>query len=89
MGLDLVELIMEVERTFDVTISNAQAEQSVTVGQLYDVVRAQIVERNPTVAPGYTGPQWERYLTLVEHELGVPRDQLTPEAHFVKDLGVD
>lgn len=89
MGLDFVELIMEIEHTFDVTISDAQAGQSVTVGQLYDVIRAQIVVRDPTIPPGYTGPPWELYLTIIAEELGVPRDVLTPSTHFVKDLGAD
>ena len=88
MGLDLVELIMEVERTFDVSIANADVEQARTVGQLFDVIRAQVAERDPTVGPDRAGPLWERYLALVEHELGIPRHRLQAEADFVRDLRV-
>jgi len=36
MGLDAVELVIEVEEAFDVQISDAEAERICTVGQLYD-----------------------------------------------------
>ena len=42
MGLDLVELVIEVEKTFDINILNADAEKIITVGQLYDYVLAKL-----------------------------------------------
>ena len=88
MGLDIVELIMEVEQTFDVSIGNADVEQARTVGQLFDVVCAQVAQRDPTVGTDRTGPLWERYLAVIESELGIARDQLRPDADFIRDLGV-
>lgn len=38
MGLDSVELLMEVEYTFDIVISDPEAEKISTVGELYDCV---------------------------------------------------
>ena len=38
--LDLVELVMEIEDTFGLTISDASAESWRTVGQVVDYVRA-------------------------------------------------
>lgn len=37
-SLDCVELIMEVEKEFDISIKDEDAEQCVTVGQMYDLV---------------------------------------------------
>jgi acyl carrier protein len=42
MGLDLVELVIEVEKAFDINILNADAEKIITVGQLYDYVVAKL-----------------------------------------------
>jgi acyl carrier protein len=38
MGLDLVELVIEVEETFRITIPNEEAANIVTVGQLYECI---------------------------------------------------
>lgn len=38
MGLDSVELIMEVETAFDIRIPDPEAEKIVTVGDLYETV---------------------------------------------------
>ena len=38
MGLDLVELVIEVEETFGITIPNEEAANIVTVGQLYECI---------------------------------------------------
>ena len=42
MGLDAVELVMQVEDTFQLEIPDRDAEQLVTVGQLYDYVRRRV-----------------------------------------------
>ncbi len=38
MGLDAVELVIDVEEAFDIRISDERAEQILTVGNLYDVI---------------------------------------------------
>lgn len=38
MGLDIVELIVEVEKWFDITIPDAEAEKACTVGKLVDCI---------------------------------------------------
>lgn len=42
MGLDTVELVMQVEETFQLEIPDRDAEQLVTVGQLYEYVRRRV-----------------------------------------------
>ena len=48
MGLDTVELVIEVEKAFDISILDADAEKIITVGQLYDCVVSKLPahERN-------------------------------------------
>lgn len=38
MGLDVVELVMRVEETFEITIEDEEAEQTATIGQFYALV---------------------------------------------------
>jgi len=88
MGLDLVEMVMEVESEFGIEISEADAERLRTVGLLFDYVHARVAP-TPGVGVPYAGELWERYLSVLERELGVDRDRLQPTARFVDDLGVD
>ena len=83
MGLDSVELVMDLETAF-----NASATDGVTlttVGALYDWVRAQVAPDAPTES--YAGELWERYLDVVERSTGIPRRLLRPDADF-RDLGL-
>jgi acyl carrier protein len=51
MGLDTVELVMEVEDEFGLSIPDADAEQIQTVGQLYAYVCHRLRPRAETVCP--------------------------------------
>ena len=42
MGLETVELVIEVEENFDISILDADAEKIITVGQLYDCVLSKL-----------------------------------------------
>jgi acyl carrier protein len=54
MGLDVIEMIMEVEETFDITIPDEEAERIRTVGDLFHVVLGRIpLDEKP---PGQSGP---------------------------------
>ena len=41
MGLDTIELVMDVEESFDITIADTDAQDIVTVGDLYELVKSQ------------------------------------------------
>lgn len=90
MGLDIVELVMQVESVFGIEIPDADASKLRTVGDLYDyLVRAVAPEvASPDGGP-YDGELWERYLDVVEAESGVVRSRLQPNASFTGDLRMD
>jgi hypothetical protein len=72
MGLDVIEMVMEVESAFGIDIPDADAARLTTVGALYDYVARQTAP-GATVADGgpYSGELWERYLDVLEREIGV------------------
>ena len=99
MGLETIELAMQIEKTFDVDLTDALPVDLLTVGSLFDFITRQ---RSPTDArPGcgpYYGQLWEKYLEIIEE--GVPladfapfapfaRSRLTPATRFREDLLVD
>jgi acyl carrier protein len=76
MGLDTIELVIEVEKAFDISILDADAEKIITVGQLYDCVvsklPAQETERCLSAAAFY---RFRRELT---GQFGVNRRDVRP-----------
>ena len=60
MGLEIVELVMDVERAFGVQIPKSTAEQLRTVGSLFDYVRRHIAPGAELPDDGpYAGALWE------------------------------
>jgi hypothetical protein len=90
VGLDIVEMFMEVESTFGVEILDEAGARLTTVGALYDYVATHVQPTAPAASAGvYSGELWERYLDVLEREIGVKRSALRPEASFVHDLRMD
>ena len=90
MGLDLVELVIELEAEFDVSLPQSQLESATTVGALFSViVDALPPATRPADAPTFSGTLWERYLTVVALQLDVPRKTLRPDSRFIADLGAN
>jgi hypothetical protein len=90
MGLDIVEMFMEVESVFEIEIPDSMAPYLNTVGALYDYVVTHVQTIGDHASPGsYAGPLWERYLDVLERETGCRRSTLRPEARFVQDLKMD
>jgi acyl carrier protein len=82
MGIDIVELVMEAEEEFEVTIPDAIASGVETAGELSEVIRERLAALGlPEIDP------WPRVQRLISDQLGVPIERVTPKAHFVRDLG--
>jgi hypothetical protein len=87
MGLDRVELVMEIQTTFGVNVADSNATDIRTVGDLFDV----IVELTAT-EPGvdrYSGELWNRYLVVIQQFTDLPCERLVPSARLEQDLGLD
>jgi hypothetical protein len=90
MGLDSVELIMEVEKEFALDIPDHDAVTLLTVGRLYDYVATHAPALPADARAGlFAGATWERYRDLVSAEIGVPVTALNPDLCWVQDLGLD
>lgn len=86
MGLDSVELVMEIEEEFAVAISDEVAPTLGRMGELRDFVEQMLADRGEAVSESNV---WERLKVLVGHQLGVDPATLRPETHLVHDLGMD
>ena len=83
MGLDSVQLIMDVEAKFGFDISDADAGKIRSVGDLHEYILAHAQPRpDPEAA-------WAWLVETIEEEFGIPRKRIVPEAWIVRDLGIE
>jgi acyl carrier protein len=83
MGLDTVELVIEVEKAFDIAILDADAERIATVGQLYEFVLAKLPLQQTTRCPSAAG--FYRFRRALIAQFGVDRQDVHP-ARLVAQL---
>lgn len=74
MGLDLVELVMEVEDAFGIEISDEEATRCDTVGKLIAVVRDKVGDRTPEIC--LTSRTFYRLRRVLMANLGIERRQV-------------
>lgn len=85
MGLDTVELIVEIEKSFDISIPDEDAECIATVGQLADYIYE-------NQKPGYKIEKTEidkDVIHLVSIMSGLPKEEIQLHHSFTNDLGMD
>jgi len=86
MGLDSVELVMEIEEEFEIEISNEIAPTLVTVGDLFAFIVQTFEARGISIDDAEI---WNRLTRIFEDSFGIPARLIVPEAHIVYDLGLD
>lgn len=80
MGLDTVELVIDIEETFGITISDHEAADIVTVGQLCDFITARVplVGGTQSARACLTSRAFYRLRQAFVHTVGVARENVQP-----------
>ena len=86
MGLDTVELVMEAEKHFGVSVPDERAEKTVTVEQF---ARLLCELRAKTATPLPYDVVLLQFQQMVAKQFKIQIERIVPEARFVKDLGLD
>jgi hypothetical protein len=84
MGLDGVELIMAVEREFDIEITQDDANRLRTVADFHELVLAKIPD-----AASLDPSVWVRLVRVISEEQGISPARILPAARLVADLGIN
>ena len=86
MGLDSVDLVMEFEEAFEITIPDADAEKLHTVGDVTNYVTARLAAEG---RPRDRDFVYAMVCVVTCDQCGVTLDQLTEQTSFIEDLGID
>ena len=89
MGLDTVELVIAIEEEFDISISDDEASEMITVGDIYFHVLKELSSRNSEEERPDQDSIWERVKAVVVYQLGVKTAQVMKNSRVVEDLGAD
>ena len=85
MGLDTVELVMAVEEEFGITISDEEAQDIRTVGDMYQCVLRKVIGTQR--ATRTSEETWAALASVIKTQTGV--SQFTKDSRFVEDLMLD
>ncbi len=86
MGLDSVQILIDIEEEFQIEISDGEAEHLETAGQLFDLVR-----EKAGISPALVDTHlvWQRLVKIITGITGTPVERIRPSSRFIEDLGVD
>ncbi len=86
MGLDSVELILDIEKAFEIEITNEEAATLRTIGDIQALLR---LKRGVGAGTREDQAQWMRLRAVIIESRGVSFDLIVPEAEITRDLGID
>lgn len=89
MGLEAVQLAMDAEREFGVSVPEL-LQRAATVGDFYDAIVPLIRETGTAelrARPDLEEYLWSRVKALVSEPYGVGSERVTRATRFVEDLG--
>ena len=92
MGLDSVEIVLELEREFKIRVPDDEAERVRTVDDLVAlVIRALNASEDPPVLDDahLRTIVFEKVRDIVAEIIGIDARRVVPSARLIEDLGVD
>ena len=86
MGLDAVELVLSVEKVFDIELPDEVAAKIFTVGDLHEYVFAELSRLGrPNLNRDII---YDLLRNVICFQLGVESERVVPNARFIQDLGL-
>jgi acyl carrier protein len=86
VGLDAVELVMQIEEEFDIAIADHDAETMRTVGDLYNGILRQL---DRTGSSANKEEVWQKLVKIVSRLLRIRPEDVRPSTRFIDDLRID
>ena len=83
MGIETVELLVDIENEFEITISNFEAEKLITVKNYYEIIipKLNTNESDENIL--------KRLKSVINSKTGVNFNEIRLESRICQDLGLD
>lgn len=86
MGLDTVEILMEVEEDFGISVPDSVASNCITVRDLQVVIIDLLVAKGRERWPELEQEVWMGLVTIVTEQMGMDTEAVRPESRWVGDI---
>ncbi len=88
MGLDAIEILLEVDRDFGIKIPDDESENLLTMADLRDSIVKHLLADQANLEAHLPRLVFEHLRTIVSEQMGIKRAKIHPDSNFVEDLGV-
>ena len=86
MGLDAVEILMEIEDEFDISIPDRVASNCLTVGDTHRVIVDMLVAKGDARSQELETDAWQRLVKIVTDQMCIKPEAVRPESHWIPDI---
>ena len=86
MGLDMIEIALDIEDRFDIRIPDGFWSEVHTVGDVFEGVLKLLAETHPS-QPIDRERVWQTLVKIHVEQLAVKPYEVTPESRYIEDLG--
>jgi hypothetical protein len=86
MGLDLVEIVMEIEDEFQISIPDDVAQNMLTVGDTFRDVVDMLVAKGSAHTPELEAHVWRRLVVIVSEQMQMDPEEIKPESRWIPDI---
>jgi hypothetical protein len=86
MGLQLVEIVLAIEKHFGVSIPDDDAGQAVTVGSMQMLICELLAERRKVPVDDLKQEVWDGLIAVVSDQMGIKPCEIRPESKWVGDI---
>ncbi len=83
MGLDIIELIVRIEKEYEIEIPNLEAEKIITVGDCYEI----IIQKKTNLIR--SEESFLKLKKLVADQTGVEINKINYDTNIINDLRLD
>jgi len=86
MGLDTVEILMDIENEFEISIPDHVASNSLTVGDTHRIILDMLVAKRAVRSAELENQAWDRLVKIVTEAMRMKPEDVRPESRWIPDI---